>query len=80
MSTEQNPATAAMLDAKILEAAADICVFDHQGGEVRFGDIFTDSKTVIVFIRAPPLLYYGMYLRTYLSDGSACLKGISSVE
>jgi len=47
---QQNPAT---LDAKTLETAADIRVFDNQGGEVRFGDIFTDSKTVIVFIRAP---------------------------
>jgi len=51
--SEQNPATAATLDAKTLETAADICVFDHQGGEVRFGDIFADSKTLVVFIRAP---------------------------
>jgi len=48
--SEQNPIT---LDTKILETAADIRVLDHQGGEVRFGDIFADSKTVVVFIRAP---------------------------
>lgn len=60
MSAEQNPAT---LDAKVLETAADIHVSNDQGDEVRFGDIFTDSKTVIVFIRARtlPILYGLIY-------------------
>ena len=75
MSDEQNPAT---LDAKVLETAADIHVFNEQGDEVRFGDIFTDSKTVIVFIRARtlPTLYV---LISPLPDGSVYQKGISSV-
>jgi hypothetical protein len=75
MSAEQNPAT---LDAKVLETAADIHVFNDQGDEVRFGDIFTDSKTVIVFIRARTFLYC-MYSFTPLPDGSVYQKGISSV-
>jgi hypothetical protein len=51
------------LDAKVLETAADIHVSNDQGDEVRFGDIFTDSKTVIVFIRARtlPILYVLIY-------------------
>src|SRR5579863_3442735 len=72
MSVEQNPA---MLDAKTLETAADIRVFDNHGGEVRFGDIFTDSKTVIVFIRASCAHHSYMHSYTSLSDGSVCSKG-----
>jgi hypothetical protein len=50
MSTEQKSTT---IDKQTLETAADIHVFDSQGARVRFGDIFADQKTVIVFIRAP---------------------------
>ncbi len=50
MSTEQKSTT---IDKKTLETAADIHVFDSQGGQVRFGDLFADQKTVIVFIRTP---------------------------
>jgi len=49
MTTEQN----STIDKKTLETAADIHVFDSQGRQVRFGNIFADQKTVIVFIRAP---------------------------
>jgi hypothetical protein len=49
MSTEQNPTS---IDAKILEAAADIHVFDIHGDQIRFGDIFAEQKTIVVFIRA----------------------------
>ncbi|KAH9028436.1 hypothetical protein EDB83DRAFT_2422495 [Lactarius deliciosus] len=39
------------IDAKALETATDIHVFDKKGGKVRFGDIFNDQKTIVVFIR-----------------------------
>ena len=48
MSTEQTPPT---IDAKVLETTVDIHVFNSDGGMVRFGDIFADQKTVVVFIR-----------------------------
>lgn len=48
MSAEQSPPA---IDAKALETATDIHVFDKKGGKVRFGDIFNDQKTIVVFIR-----------------------------
>ncbi|KAH9984087.1 hypothetical protein BJV74DRAFT_591176 [Russula compacta] len=50
MSTylEQNRPT---IDPKALETAADIQVFNSRGAEVRFGDIFAEQKTIVVFIR-----------------------------
>jgi hypothetical protein len=49
MSTEQDPPT---VDAKVLDTAVDIQVYNGDGGTVRFGDIFADQKTIVVFIRA----------------------------
>ena len=49
MSAEQNPPT---IDARVLESTIDIQVFNSEGGMVRFGEIFADQKTIVVFIRA----------------------------
>ena len=49
MSTEQSSPT---IEATVLKSAVDIQVFNSDGGMVRFGDIFADQKTVVVFIRA----------------------------
>ena len=49
MSTEQSSPT---IEAKVLESAVDIQVFNSDGGIVRFGDIYADQKTIVVFIRA----------------------------
>jgi hypothetical protein len=51
MSTEQDQGPSTM-DAKTLDTAVDIQVFNGDGGAVRFGDIFADQKTIVVFIRA----------------------------
>jgi hypothetical protein len=51
MSTEQSSPT---IEATELESAVDIQVFNSDGGIVRFGDIFADQKTIVVFIRTPP--------------------------
>ncbi|KAI0275467.1 AhpC/TSA antioxidant enzyme-domain-containing protein [Gloeopeniophorella convolvens] len=48
MSTEQSAPT---IDAKTLETAADVQVFDIKGEKIRFGDIFATQKTIVVFIR-----------------------------
>ncbi|KAH8997130.1 AhpC/TSA antioxidant enzyme-domain-containing protein [Lactarius hatsudake] len=67
MSAEQSPPA---IDAKALETATDIHVFDKKGGKVRFGDIFNDQKTIVVFIRA----YYATraamraYIHQYVSQ------------
>jgi len=39
------------IDARALETATDIHVFNDKGGKVRFGDLFADQKTVVVFVR-----------------------------
>ncbi len=66
------------IDAKALEAATDIHVFDKKGGKVRFGDLFADQKTVVVFVRAYDVTRAAM--RTYIHvDLIVCLKGIFSV-
>jgi hypothetical protein len=72
MSTRQNRTT---IDTKTLETAADIRVFNSRGDQVRFGDIFADQKTIIVFIRAltPKYDYISV------SDSFIRLKGISFV-
>lgn len=72
MSTEQDPPT---IDAKVLETAVDIQVFNSDGGVVRFGEIFADQKTVVVFIRehTNPTCPYIFPL------SFVCLKGIFSV-
>ncbi|KAH9169110.1 hypothetical protein EDB89DRAFT_2199627 [Lactarius sanguifluus] len=66
------------IDAKALETATDIHVFDKKGGKVRFGDIFNDQKTIVVFIRA----YYATraVMRPYIHvDPVVYRKGTSSV-
>lgn len=81
MSTEPNPVTATTLDAQTLETAADIRVFDSQGGEVRFGDIFVDSKTVIVFIRTPiTTTFVCTYRHPYLTALGHFFCGVSHVS
>jgi hypothetical protein len=73
MSTEQTPPT---IDAKVLETAVDLQVFNSDGGVIRFGDIFADQKTIVVFIRA-----HTNTICSYMSfiDRFVCLKGIFSV-
>ncbi|KAH9973377.1 AhpC/TSA antioxidant enzyme-domain-containing protein [Lactifluus volemus] len=39
------------IDAKTLETASDIQLFDSKGARVRFGDIYAEEKTITVFIR-----------------------------
>jgi hypothetical protein len=69
MATEQNPTT---IDAKTLEAAADIYVFDSHGGQIRFGDIFADRRTIVVFIRTPNCRLYSYVV---FSDNYVLSKG-----
>lgn len=73
MSTEQNPTT---IDANTLETVADISVFNSHGDQVRFGDIFADQKTIVIFIRAFTFLNIRVY--PYLNS-PVRLKGIFSV-
>ena len=35
-----------------ISKAAELTVFDSAGKEVKFGDLFEDKKTILVFIRA----------------------------
>jgi hypothetical protein len=66
------------IDARALETATDIHVFNSKGGKVRFGDVFADQKTIVVFIRAYDATRAAM--RAYIHvDLIICLKGISSV-
>jgi hypothetical protein len=44
--------SAPAIDANALEVATDITVFNSKGENVRFGDIFSNQKTIVVFIRA----------------------------
>lgn len=55
MSTEQSSPT---IEATVLESAVDIQVFNSGGDIVRFGDIFADQKTIVVFIRTHINLAY----------------------
>jgi hypothetical protein len=71
MTTEQSSPT---VEATVLESIADIQVFDSDGGIVRFGDIFADQKTIVVFIRTHTNPLY-LFIDTFV-----CLKGIFSVE
>jgi hypothetical protein len=68
MSTEQDPPT---IDAKVLETAVDIQVFNSDGGIVRFGEIFANHKTVVVFIRehTNPTCPYIFSVELCLSEG-----------
>jgi hypothetical protein len=61
MSTEQSSPT---IEATVLESAVDTQVFNSDGGIVRFGDIYADQKTIVVFIRAhtnPAYPYTGSF-------------------
>jgi hypothetical protein len=64
------------IDARALETATDIHVFNSKGGKVRFGDVFADQKTVVVFVRAYDATRAEM--RAYIHVDLICLKGISS--
>jgi hypothetical protein len=66
MSTEQRSPT---IEATVLESAVDIQVFNSDGDIVRFGDIFADLKTIVVFIRTHtnPVYSY-IFLLTDLFD------------
>lgn len=55
MSTEQSSPT---IEATVLESTVDIQVFNSDGGIVRFGDIFANQKTIVVFIRTPSTPYF----------------------
>jgi hypothetical protein len=48
MSTKQSSPA---IETTVLESTVDIQVFNSDGGIVRFGDIFADQKTIVVFIR-----------------------------
>ena len=50
MSTGQSSPT---IESTVLESTVAIQVFNSYGGIIRFGDLFADQKTVIVFIRTP---------------------------
>jgi len=63
MSTEQSPPT---IEAKVLDTAVDIQVFNSDGRIVRFGDIFADQKTIVVFIRTHTNPTYSYILLTAL--------------
>ena len=66
MSTEQSSPT---IETTVLESAVDIQVFNSDGGIVRFGDIFTDQKTIVVFIRTHTNPVYScIFLLTTLID------------
>ena len=44
--------SAPAIDARALETATDIPIFNSKGEKVRFGDIFANQKTIVVFVRA----------------------------
>ncbi|KAI0245750.1 hypothetical protein BJV78DRAFT_1260510 [Lactifluus subvellereus] len=48
MSTDHNTPT---IDINTLKTASDIHLFNSQGTKVRFGDVFADQRTIVVFIR-----------------------------
>jgi len=72
MSTEQSPPT---IETKVLDTAVDIQVFNSDGRIVRFGDIFADQKTIVIFIRA----HSNPHIPMLPIDYFVCSKGISSV-
>jgi hypothetical protein len=73
MSTEQNPPT---IDARVLETAVNVQVFNSEGGLLRFGEIFADQKTIVVFIRAST---NSACSHMFSFDSFVCPKGIFSV-
>lgn len=38
-------------DENAVAKAAELYVFDSEGRQVKFGDLFKDKKTILVFIR-----------------------------
>lgn len=44
--------SAPAIDARALETATDISIFNSKGEQVRFGDVFANQKTIVVFVRA----------------------------
>lgn len=71
--------SAPAIDAKALEAATDTHVFNSKGEKVRFGDIFADQKTVVVFVRAYDANSRCDARIVFTLTSLFCHKGISSV-
>jgi len=62
MTTELDKATAQntqLIDQKTLDTIADYSVWSENGKEVKFGTLYTEKKTVVVFIRLSPSLDVG---------------------
>ncbi|KAI0049926.1 hypothetical protein FA95DRAFT_1514890 [Auriscalpium vulgare] len=51
MSTPAPTQPQSVLDAKTIDAAASVEVWNGKGEKVRFGSIFAEQKTIVVFIR-----------------------------
>jgi hypothetical protein len=49
MSTDHSTPT---IEANILKTASNIQLFNSKGTEVRFGDVFANQRSIVVFIRA----------------------------
>jgi hypothetical protein len=64
MTTELDQSTAQntqLIDQKTLDAISDYAVWSENGEEVKFGSLFAERKTVVVFIRLSPSLIYTRY-------------------
>ena len=46
------PLHRALPEPELIKRAAEVEVLDKQGDKVRFGDLFRDQTTIVVFIRA----------------------------
>ena len=44
--------TGSLIEAKAIEEASNLEIFDVKGAQVRFGSIFENEKAVVVFISA----------------------------
>ncbi|KAF8263793.1 AhpC/TSA antioxidant enzyme-domain-containing protein [Lactarius quietus] len=53
------------IDARALEAATAIQVFNSKGEKVRFGDVFANQKTIVVFVRH---FFCGVRRRQYVTQ------------
>jgi len=59
MTTEPDKAAAQstqLIDQETLGTIADYSVWSEMGEEVKFGSLYSEKKTVVVFIRLSPLL------------------------
>ncbi|KAI0294884.1 hypothetical protein B0F90DRAFT_1811576 [Multifurca ochricompacta] len=64
-----------IIDAKTLETASNIQVFNGKGEKVRFGDIFANQKGVVVFIRH---FFCGQYVSQLTTVREDALKEASA--